>query len=216
MFARSSFRMKLRVLLTICALGSIAAWAAAQFGFQATYAQLAEFTATYEITGESTGQGWSWSIVIPIESGATFRAGSAGPVANGANATALRDAYVASLNTLGGAGLSAASLGSTRFRVIVDVAETGAVAPFTHRVGACTITGNPNGCSFNPTIIEVTDVGGVSLELGPDLADAPLAVDDSSGPNAGLLAGAIAGAVAVGGVALGGGAWYVRRRRVGR
>ncbi|MCH7838069.1 MAG: hypothetical protein IIC26_06125 [Chloroflexi bacterium] len=52
-------------------------------------------------------------------------------------------------------------------------------------------------------------VGGVA-EL-PEVAGAPLQATASSGGNAGLLAGVIA-AVVAGAVALGGAAWYVRRR----
>ena len=53
-------------------------------------------------------------------------------------------------------------------------------------------------------------VGGIA-EL-PEIARAPLETDGSSGVGAGVLAGAIAGAVLVGGVTLGGAAWYARRR----
>ena len=52
-------------------------------------------------------------------------------------------------------------------------------------------------------------VGGVA-EL-PEVAGAPLEAPESSGSNAGLLAGLIA-AVVAGAVALGGAAWYMRRR----
>ena len=57
--------------------------------------------------------------------------------------------------------------------------------------------------------VSVTAVGGVA-EL-PEVAGAPLQATGSSGGNAGLLAGLIAVVVA-GAVALGGAAWYVRRR----
>lgn len=53
------------------------------------------------------------------------------------------------------------------------------------------------------------EVGGVA-EL-PEAAGAPLQATGSSGGNAGLIAGLIA-AVVAGAVALGGAAWYVRRR----
>lgn len=53
-------------------------------------------------------------------------------------------------------------------------------------------------------------VGGIGEQ--PELAGAPLETGGSSGPGAGVLAGAIAGAVAAGAVALGGVAWYARRR----
>ena len=56
-------------------------------------------------------------------------------------------------------------------------------------------------------------VGGIA-EL-PDVAGAPLATGEPSGPSAGVLAGIAAGATA-GAIALGGAAWYVRRRVAGR
>ncbi len=52
-------------------------------------------------------------------------------------------------------------------------------------------------------------VGGIA-EL-PEVAVLPLKTADSSGPNAGVLGG-ITGALAAGAVALGGAAWYARRR----
>lgn len=55
----------------------------------------------------------------------------------------------------------------------------------------------------------VPPVGGIA-EL-PDVAGAPLAAGESSGLSAGVLAGIVAGATA-GVIALGGAAWYVRRR----
>ena len=55
-------------------------------------------------------------------------------------------------------------------------------------------------------------VGGIA-EL-PEIAGAALEAVDSSGTNAGILAG-VAGAVAAGVVALGGAAWYARKRRLG-
>ncbi|MCH7511861.1 MAG: hypothetical protein IIB19_05810, partial [Chloroflexi bacterium] len=54
-------------------------------------------------------------------------------------------------------------------------------------------------------------VGGVA-ELA-DEAGTPLAAPDSSGSNTGLIAGIVA-AIAAGTVALGGAAWYTRRRSI--
>ena len=56
------------------------------------------------------------------------------------------------------------------------------------------------------------DIGGIA-EL-PEEAVAPLEAVDSSGTNAGILAG-VAGAIAAAVLALGGAAWYTRRRRLG-
>ena len=58
--------------------------------------------------------------------------------------------------------------------------------------------------------IHCVSVGG-HAELA-EVAGAPLEAPDSSGTNTGVVAGAIAGAVLVGGVTLGGAAWYTRRR----
>lgn len=66
----------------------------------------------------------------------------------------------------------------------------------------------------------VCDIG--AFELGfvggkaalPDVARMPLEADQPSGPSAGVLAG-IAAVATAGVVALGGAAWYARRRRVG-
>ncbi len=55
-------------------------------------------------------------------------------------------------------------------------------------------------------------VGGIT-ELAPEAVGAPLETNGSSGPSNGLLAG-IAAAIAVGAIALGGTAWYARRRWV--
>ena len=52
-------------------------------------------------------------------------------------------------------------------------------------------------------------VGGIA-EL-PEVAGTPLDTPDSSGSNIGLLA-TVAGAIAAGALALGGAAWYARRR----
>ena len=58
-------------------------------------------------------------------------------------------------------------------------------------------------------IVGLGGVGGIA-EL-PEAAGAPLEAGASSGPSAGVLAGIVA-AAAMGAVALGGAAWYVRRR----
>ncbi len=60
----------------------------------------------------------------------------------------------------------------------------------------------------NPCVANT--VGGIT-ELAPEAAGAPLETDGSSGPGAGFLVG-IAAATAVGVIALGGAAWYARRR----
>ena len=59
-------------------------------------------------------------------------------------------------------------------------------------------------------VIFDNNVGGIA-EL-PEGAGTPLETDGSSGSSAGVLTGVIAGAALVGGVTLGGAAWYARRR----
>ena len=70
-------------------------------------------------------------------------------------------------------------------------------------------TNSPGGEIRGQVLLGGTGVGGVA-EL-PEVAGAPLQGTGSSGSNAGLIAGVIA-AVVSGAVALGGAAWYVRRR----
>ena len=74
------------------------------------------------------------------------------------------------------------------------------------------------GCIFNftsavspviPVKVAGASVGGISLD--PNLAGLPLEAADSSGTNAALLAGAIAGSSALA-LTLIGAAWYMRRR----
>ena len=73
-----------------------------------------------------------------------------------------------------------------------------------------------NNAGVTGTLVQPASVGGIAelprLDGGQaDVAGAPLAAGESSGLSAGLLAGIVAGATA-GAIALGGAAWYVRRR----
>jgi hypothetical protein len=65
---------------------------------------------------------------------------------------------------------------------------------------------------LTPVYAPPTKVGGAAQDL-PDIAGAPLEAPDSSGGNGGALVGLIAG-VTAGVVALGGAAWYARRRQI--
>ena len=60
-----------------------------------------------------------------------------------------------------------------------------------------------------PTPTEGPPLGGIGAY--PDSAELPLEAPDSSGSNYGVLAGIFA-AVTAGAIALGGAAWYARRR----
>ncbi len=59
--------------------------------------------------------------------------------------------------------------------------------------------------------VESKKVGGLVVDLDGELGDLPLETAQSSGHNAGVLAGTIAGIAALA-VTLGGAAWYARRR----
>lgn len=63
----------------------------------------------------------------------------------------------------------------------------------------------------NPPLVAA--VGGNVGEI-PDSVRARLEASDTSGSNGGVLAGAVAGAIAVSAITLGGAAWYLRRRRI--
>ena len=79
--------------------------------------------------------------------------------------------------------------------------------------GGPTYTPSP---THTPCLIKLTftptppPVGGISVD--PNLRGLPLAAGDSSGPNTGVLAGVIAAVMAAAALALGGAAWYARRR----
>ena len=81
------------------------------------------------------------------------------------------------------------------------------VLPFTVTVTDC--KGNIEVIIISGTSPTPTPSGGIGSY--PDSAELPLEAPDSSGGNAGVLASVVAG-VAAGAVALGGAAWYARRR----
>ena len=77
--------------------------------------------------------------------------------------------------------------------------------------GTASLDGQPvTVATATPCPSEGSPVGGIVDEI-PDSVSAWVETPDSSGPGAGVLAGVPAGVLA-GTVALGGAAWYVRRR----
>ena len=75
----------------------------------------------------------------------------------------------------------------------------------------CNVAPNPGvppGAQNFKATVKIA-VGGLVVDLGGDLGDLPLEAAQSSGGSTGLLAGV---AVAAGAIALGGAAWYTRRR----
>jgi CSLREA domain-containing protein len=153
------------------------------------------------ISGLSTGVGWSWT-VTPSSGPQFVGSVAAGTVAAGGTADLIASAWVGSMSA---AGVNAGVLGGQPhcFKILPPK-QTLTVQTLTGPV--CTVSGNPSGCSFNPTVIEVLEVGGIVGLLG----------GPSDPPGSGLAAGdysvfALGGALA-GVLALVPGAWYVRRR----
>ena len=170
-------------------------------------------TQTFCITGDSTGVGWQWGVTF-TQSGQTTYSGAVpnGTVPTGSPASDISSAWVASIVGANEAGLSAAQLPASPhcFKVSLSPAA-GAAGAFTFSVGSCVVTGNPSGCSFNPTIVQVPPVGGVT-ELRVSAGGAANESGGSSGDGAfpyAVAGGALAALLAV--VAAGGG--YARRHR---
>ena len=95
----------------------------------------------------------------------------------------------------------------------LSVAFTRSSAGETPILFDCTIQTESKGTpTATPTLVppeEVTPIGGIGLE--PELGGLPLETAGSSGSGTGVLAGMAAAATA-GAIALGGAAWYARRR----
>ena len=102
--------------------------------------------------------------------------------------------------------------------------------PGTKTITLLTVAQSPDGAQYvvpdASTIAVTTKVGDnadqITIDCGPvggiaelpEIAGTPLEAAGSSGSNTGLIAGIVA-AIAAGSVALGGAAWYARRRRLG-
>jgi len=156
----------------------------------------------YCISGTSTGVGWDWAVT---GSQGSFNGNVPdGTVAPGGTAVDVVTAWADSMTT---AGVNASQFAG-------GVANCFKITPKgqTLTVDTCTVTDNKSGCSFNPTVIDVTDVGvGGIVELLVDSSDAPASAAAGSGSSSPPYA-AIAGAAAAAALAITVGGWYARRR----
>ncbi|RZN80601.1 MAG: hypothetical protein EVB11_11490 [Winogradskyella sp.] len=110
-------------------------------------------TQTICISGTSNGTGWSWNlsgIGLPSSQVTT------GGVPNGGSATDMARHWVDSINGVQGNPpayvarfLRTDEDGRAYFSIT-------ARRKFRFGVNDCTITGNPRGCSFNPTVLDIT------------------------------------------------------------
>ena len=98
--------------------------------------------------GVSTGEGWSWKLT------STTARDVAGVLPVGAPAKDIVAAFVADLKLAGVTAIQRRARRRTHcFSVIIGSADSLWVGPFG---GApdCEVTGNPAGCTFNPTITD--------------------------------------------------------------
>jgi len=156
----------------------------------------------YCISGTSTGVGWDWAVT---GSQGSFNGNVAnGDVPAGGTATDVATEWAQSMKA---AGVDASQFGG-------GVANCFKITPRgqTLIVDTCTVTDNKSGCSFNPTVIDVTDVGvGGIVELPVGRSDAPAQAAEGSDPSSPPYA-AVAAGIAAALVALTASAWYARRR----
>ncbi len=112
---------------------------------------------TFCISGNSTGAGWSWAVVV---NGSTFcQEMQAGPVPAGADCAALTQAFIQSNNQNADCFQNYQAiphpnpccftiLGASDFQFFVGPSGTDATT-------GCEVTNNPAGCAFNPIITEL-------------------------------------------------------------
>ncbi len=159
----------------------------------------------YCISGTSTGVGWTWTVIIgsSVYSGVVLN----GAVPPGGTAVDLAFRWVDSMIV---GGVNDVGVPPSQFS---EPQANCFQIPGLHTltVDSCTVTHNPSGCSFNPTVHDVTNVGGTTeLLVGrSDTPDTPGSAADSSGGSSFHYA-ALAGSAAAAAAAMG--AWYVRRR----
>lgn len=111
-------------------------------------------TKTFCVRGTSDGQGWRWELNT---AGAAQQVNAPG-VPEGGSATDLARRWVESIQAAQG---DPPAFRARFLRTGRDGAAYFSITSprdFTFRVDGCTITGNPEGCSFNPTVLEVDDV----------------------------------------------------------
>ena len=110
---------------------------------------------TFRIKGTSTGKKWTWSL---SGIGLPFSQATAEAVPRGGSAADLARRWVESINLSQGRPPAYVAKflrenpdGSAAFTI-------SASRSFAFKVGDCEITGNREGCSFNPTVEEVIPV----------------------------------------------------------
>lgn len=110
-------------------------------------------TKTFCVRGTSDGQGWRWELKARVAQQV-----NAPGVPEGGSATDLARRWVQSIQAAQG---DPPAFRARFLRTGRDGAAYFSITSpqdFTFRVDDCTITGNPEGCSFNPTVLEVDDV----------------------------------------------------------
>lgn len=164
------------------------------------------------ISGTSDAVPWEWMITYG-PGPTTVGPGTLGPLPAGQGADAFAAAFAAGINAPPGVfvqqlpapqshcfSLELSSQVLFNFFVRTPVGGPG---PF------CQVTGNPSGCSFNPTITVSSAVGGIVGLVSEDSASAQVSASASGDSSRLPLAAAL---VALGGLALAGPAQYLRRR----
>ena len=200
---------RISLVLAFAALG-LAGW----FTMPDEPAEALANSQTFCITGTSDGGGWSYHYRLIPGPGFVGGGNSGIPVDDDATdfATAFKNDIDGSFGftaTANGNCFTVKAPGNSNFSFEVGPANA---------MAGCNVTTRANGCSFNPCVIQSPpfpsecSVGGVA-ELPDASLIAPLTASDASGSGAGAFVYLASAAGVTGLVAVGGAAWYVRRRR---
>ena len=135
---------------------------------------------TFCVSGASDGSSWSWTLGAVGGFATQFGTTSVGA---GGDATALAQEWVQSINdsTSSSKGFTAEFRCTDPGGDAYFTVHSSSLTDFMFTADGCTITGNPAGCSFNPTVTEVP-----ASQLGPCLC-----TDDTLCFSGGLLGGAV-------------------------
>lgn len=116
----------------------------------------AQVTKSFCISGTSDGRPWTWS--LSGEGGLPSQTVTAPAVPDGGTATDLARGWVRSIQAVQGRPpayraqfVRTAGDGKAYFSIT-------AASDFSFGVDDCEITGNPDGCRFNPEVVEVDEV----------------------------------------------------------